>query len=70
MELKDMKLGQFLLVLRKAKGWKMEELAERAGLSSATVCRLENGKDARLTSLKKIAKALDISISELVKYDV
>lgn len=50
------------------KCWSVAELARRAGLTSATVSRLRNGKNRnpmRLT-VAKIAKALDVSPKELL----
>lgn len=65
--------------LRSAKGWSYDELAARTGLGRATVVSLESGKPRRrdgkslppssgtLTSWWKIAKALDMDLSELVR---
>lgn len=43
---------------RTMRGWKIEDLAEQAGLSSATVSRIENGGAYSQDSLEKIATAL------------
>jgi transcriptional regulator with XRE-family HTH domain len=44
-----------------------EQLAGRAGVTNATISRLEQGQDARLSTLVKLAKALDIEPSALVE---
>ena len=44
-----------------------EQLAERAGVTSATISRLEQGQSARLTTLVKLAKALEIEPGALVE---
>jgi transcriptional regulator with XRE-family HTH domain len=44
-----------------------EELAQRAGLSKNAVNRLEVDKtEPRMSSLRKLAKALDVDPSELI----
>jgi transcriptional regulator with XRE-family HTH domain len=44
------------------------ELGERAGMSEATVNRLESGKhDARISTVRKLAAALGVEPSELVR---
>ena len=45
-----------------------EALAEKAGLSRVYVARLETGKqDPTLTTLKKLAKALKVTVGKLVE---
>ncbi len=44
-------LGQRLRASRKAKGWTQAELSRRAGLSVATVARLERSGHGQLSSL-------------------
>src|SRR5262245_54915831 len=43
-----------------------EELAERAGVSVATIIRLEDGKPGRISNVRKIAEALGVSADELI----
>jgi transcriptional regulator with XRE-family HTH domain len=45
--------------LRRGRRWSQEQLAVYAGLGLSTVRRLEDGGEVRLSSLRKIAKALD-----------
>jgi transcriptional regulator with XRE-family HTH domain len=56
--------------LRKEYDYSQEELADRAGIDYKHLQRLE-GKTpvaARIDTLEKIAKALNISCSELLKF--
>ena len=54
--------------LRIKKGWTQEKLAQEAGISYHTLIKIERGdiKDPRLATLKKLSKALEISIDKLV----
>jgi len=43
------------------------ELADKAGLNKVTICHIETkDKDFSITTIKKICKALDISINEIL----
>jgi len=55
--------------LRKKKGWTQEKLAQESGISFHTLIKIERGdiKSPRLDTLIKIAKALNLSIDDLVK---
>ena len=54
--------------LRHAKGMTQEELAERAGLSARYVGGIERaGVSASLTVLGRIAEALEVEATELVR---
>ncbi len=56
-----------LVKYRKKKGWSQRMLGEKSGISHITIARLEqNHFDPRLSTLKALAKALKINISELV----
>lgn len=59
-------LGRRLYELREEKGWAQEELAEKAGLSAATVCSTERGHDLTLFSAICLADALGCSLDYLV----
>jgi transcriptional regulator with XRE-family HTH domain len=50
---------------RLTKAWTQEELAERAGIGRMTVVRLEAGDDGRVTTLRKLAEALECPPDEL-----
>jgi len=54
--------------LRKSKGITQAELAKKAGVSRAYLSRLEMGQhDPPLSRLRKLAKALRVSLARLVK---
>lgn len=55
--------------LRKKKGWTQEKLAQQSGISFHTLIKIERGdiKSPRLETLLKIAKALNLSIDDLLK---
>lgn len=54
--------------LRKARGLSLEQLAEKAGLSTNYIATLETKpRDPSLSTLRRIARALQVPISELVK---
>lgn len=46
--------------------WTQAELANRAGVTQATVVRAEAGKPIRISTVRKLADALGIAPSELV----
>ena len=53
--------------LRKQQGFSHQALADRAGLTKAYVIRLEGQRqDPRLSVVEKLAKALKVTIGELV----
>ena len=45
-----------LRMARAAVGWGVRELAEKAGVTANTVTRIENGSDARLSTMDKLCK--------------
>ncbi len=55
--------------LRKKKGWSQEKLAREAGISYQTLIKIEQGriKNPKLDTLIKLAKALDVSLDDLIK---
>jgi len=55
--------------LREKKGLTMQELADKAGVSDAYIAMLETGKrkNPSLAALRRIAKALGVSIEQLLK---
>jgi transcriptional regulator with XRE-family HTH domain len=61
-------VGNRLKKLRTERSLSQAELAERAGVSQDLVAKLEQGtrQSARLTSLIKLADALDVELSELI----
>ncbi len=63
-----MRLAMKLRRLRAEKGWTQQALAERARVSLGYVSRLESGHyDPKVSTLKKLAKALGVPVSALVE---
>lgn len=62
-------LADNLKRLRKAKDLTQEKLARLTDLTNNTIIKIETGKNQNptLDTLKRIAKALDISVDELIK---
>jgi len=54
--------------LRKTKGLSQERLARLANVANNTIVKIEAGKNKNptLETLRKVAKALDISVDELI----
>jgi len=61
------KIGDNLKRQRIRKALTQEELAHKAGLTTASVARIErNETEPRMSNLRKLAKALDTDPAELV----
>jgi transcriptional regulator with XRE-family HTH domain len=61
------RLSQSVRRLRQAKGWSQEELASRSGLHRTFISQVERiSKTPTITSVEKIARALDVSLGELL----
>jgi transcriptional regulator with XRE-family HTH domain len=48
-----------LRMARAAVGWGVRELAEKAGVTANTVTRIENGADARQSTMDALQRALE-----------
>ena len=60
-------IGEQLRAWRAARGLSQVALAERAGVGNVLVARLELGQtDPRLSTLRKLARALRVTVGELV----
>jgi XRE family aerobic/anaerobic benzoate catabolism transcriptional regulator len=60
--------GERIRKLRRARGWRQIDLAEHSGVHEVHISDLERGtREAGLRTLRKIALALDTSLSELLK---
>jgi len=58
-----MDIGNTIKELRKKKGFKQNELAEKAHITQAYLSKIENNsKEATISSLKSIAASLDIPL--------
>lgn len=62
-------ISKTLRKLREAKGLSQEKLARLADVANNTIVKIEAGKNQNptLDTLKKIAKALEVSVDELIK---
>jgi transcriptional regulator with XRE-family HTH domain len=59
-----------LRTLRKARGWSLDDLAERAHMSASTLSRLEGGqRRLAVDHLVALARALDTTVENLVAAD-
>ncbi len=63
-------LAKKIKELRKLKGYTQDDLAYYSGIARSTIGNLETAQnDIVLSKLNKIAKALNVTISELLKFD-
>lgn len=58
--------GKAVQGLRVDKGWSVEELAAKAGLSTGTIQNLERGQRVFLCTLRKCAEALGVECSQVM----
>lgn len=58
--------------IRNSKGWSQEKLAREADVSYQTLIKIEQNrvKNPKLQTLMRIAKALDVTLDELVKNSI
>jgi len=62
------RLGKKIRDLRRRRGWRQIDLAAHAELSKTHICELETGKrEVGLWTLERLAEALDVRISELMR---
>ena len=61
-------ISKNLRKMREAKGLSQEKLARLADVANNTIIKIEGGRNQNptLDTLKKIAKALDVSVDELI----
>ena len=61
-------LGKRIRQLRLERGWRQIDLAEQAGINENYVSDLELGrKEVCLRTIKELASAFDLSVSEFLK---
>jgi len=61
-------IGERLKQLRIERALRQEDLAERAGVGKNTINRIEkNHTEPHMTTLRKLAEALDVDPAELVR---
>ncbi len=65
-----MNIGEKIIISRQKLGLNQKQLAEKSGLTQATISRIEKDKDGikelRATALRKLAKALGVTVDYLV----
>jgi XRE family aerobic/anaerobic benzoate catabolism transcriptional regulator len=62
------RLGARIRALRKAKGWRLVDLAQHSGVKEVHLSYLERGtREVGFNALAAIAKGLDITLSALLK---
>lgn len=61
-----MRLGKRIESLRKEKGWSLDILAEKTGISKSTLVDYEASDDGKISNLIKISSALDVSLESLM----
>ena len=68
MELDLERLGQNIRFRRTGRGWSLGDLAEKTGLSKASLSDLENGRGGRpnIQYLMQVAKVFETTIDDLV----
>ncbi len=66
MEIKK-RVGLLVKAQRRERGWSQEELAHRADLHRTFISSIERGvKNSTVVSIHNIAKAMDMTVSELL----
>lgn len=60
-------IGTRIRELRRKRGWSQEQLGVMIGFSQSKISKIENGDWDSLSDLRLIAKALEVSIEELVR---
>ena len=62
-------LSKNIKKLREAKGLSQEKLARLADVANNTLIKMETGenKNPTLETLKRVAKALEVSVDDLIK---
>jgi transcriptional regulator with XRE-family HTH domain len=58
-----------LRMARAAVGWGVRELAKKAGVTANTVTRIENGADAKQSTMDKLQSALEAAGVEFIDGD-
>lgn len=62
------RLGARIRALRKAKGWRLIDLAQHSGIREVHLSYLERGtREVGLNTLLAIAQGLDVTLAELLK---
>jgi transcriptional regulator with XRE-family HTH domain len=66
----EVQFGERVRELRRAKGWSQEELAFKSGVHRTYLGGIERGeRNPALKNIAAIAKALEITLSELFQFN-
>jgi transcriptional regulator with XRE-family HTH domain len=60
-------VGSRVRSIRQSVGYSIEDLAETCGLTSAEIIGIEEGLEAEMAQLKRIAQALRVPVSDLIE---
>ena len=60
-------VGSRIRTIRQSVGYSIDDLAETCGLTHAEILEIEEGQDADLGRLNRIAAALQVSVSTLTE---
>ncbi len=64
----DQQIAEHLKTLRQSRGWSLDDLAERSGVSRATLSRLENAEvSATAKVLSKLCTAYGLTLTRLIR---
>jgi transcriptional regulator with XRE-family HTH domain len=66
----DFRLGTVIRLVRQARGWRQQDLADKAGVSQSAVSRIDRGQigPQSVDSLRTIAAALDIRLDLMPRW--
>ena len=66
----DQRFGTVVRAVRQRRGWRQQDLAEKAGVSQATVSRIERGhcESLSLDTVRRVAGALDIRVDLVARW--
>jgi transcriptional regulator with XRE-family HTH domain len=66
----NIRFGEHLHSVRKAKGLSLREMAELCSLDNSNISKIEHGKfDVQLSTIVELAKGLSVHPRELLDYD-
>jgi XRE family aerobic/anaerobic benzoate catabolism transcriptional regulator len=64
----SIRLGRRIREIRRAKGWRLIDLAQHSGIREVHLSYVERGlREVGLNTLVAIAKGLDIKLSDLIR---
>lgn len=66
-EMKDFLIGLAIKRAREAKNLTQAQLGEKIGVQRARICSIEKGANLRLSTLRKIFKALELKVDLEIK---